>query len=92
MSNYMIPADDEYVEAVAMAIAHGRLYKDASATLESMSGISIEGNEVMARSFDLIFERLWQGTTDVDVAQKDSYRADARAAIAAINLKLLTKG
>lgn len=91
MSNYMIPVDDEYVEAVAMAIARNRLFHDACNSLSSMTGISMKDNELLTRSFDIVFERLWKGNSEIDIQRKNAYMDDARAAIAAINLKLLTK-
>lgn len=90
MGDFMIPTNDEFVEAVAMAIARDRLYKDAYDALQYI-GSSLAADELLSKSFDQIFDRLWQGTTDVDMKQKESYRDDARAAISAINLKLLTK-
>ena len=94
MSDYMIPSDDEYVEAVAKAIARNRLFEEAAAQLGGITGIDQFDSlvqETMRQSFDIVFQRLWDGTSEIDMQQKAAYRADARAAIAALNLKLLTK-
>ena len=91
----MIPADDEYVEAVAKAIARNRLFEEAAAQIGGVTGIDQFDSiiqETMQQSFDIVFQRLWDGTSDVDMRQKAAYRGDARAAIAALTVKLLTKG
>lgn len=90
MNNYMLPTDDEFVETVARAIAHGRLFRDASNVVEQAMGVEVSKSEQIETAFDRIFEALWAGTTPTDLRNKDEYRQDARAAIAAINLKMLT--
>lgn len=90
MNNILLPTDDDFVEAVARAIARDRLHRDASSAMQQMIGVPLEASEKLEGSFDMIFEKLWQGTSPQDMNQKDAYRNDARAAIAAINLKLLT--
>jgi len=90
MGNLLLPANDEFVDTVARAIARSRIYHDASTALENMIGIGISDSESLESTFDTIFDRLWNGTSPHDENQKNQYRTDARAAIAAINLKLLT--
>lgn len=91
MNNYMLPTDDEFVEEVAKAIAKDRLHRDASHALEEMIGIKIQDTEVLENSFERVFNILWNGSTPVDIKNREEYRADARAAISAINLKILTR-
>lgn len=91
MTVYMLPADADFVETVAKAIAKNRLLKDASTAMEGMIGVGLVGNETLERTFDSIFERLWAGTDPADIRQKELYREDAKSAIAAINMKLLTE-
>lgn len=86
----MLPTTDDFVEAVAKSIARDRMYREASDALEEMVGIRIEAVDRLNNSFDPVFERVWQGTSELDNEQRESYMADARAAISAINLKLLT--
>lgn len=91
MNTYMLPTDAEFVETIAKAIAKNRLYNDAAATMENMIGVKLVGDEKLEETFSGIFERLWAGTDPADIHQKDLYRQDAKSAIAAINLKLLTE-
>lgn len=90
MSQFMIPTDDEFVEQIAMSIARERMYREASDVLEDVVGVRIEDVSIMDQSFDAVFHKIWNGTSELDYNQRDSYRADARAAISAINLKMLT--
>lgn len=87
--NYLVPGDDDFVEIVAKAIAKNRLHRDTSQVVEEVAGVPFEEIERLETAFDAIFERLWAGDTEHDETQKSQYRSDARAAIAAINLKLL---
>jgi hypothetical protein len=86
---YMIPSDEATVEAVARAIARSRIHRDADQALIQMVGISIQEHDRLEASFDRIFEMLWQRDNLEDNQQKADYREDARAAISALNLKLL---
>lgn len=86
----MIPTDDDTVELVARAIAKDRLHRDADEGLFQTIGIHLNDASALEKSFEQIFEQLWQGNLPADLKQKDAYRDDARAAISAINLKLLT--
>lgn len=90
MSDYLLPTDEQFVETIAMAIARNRLQKEASSALEEMVGLKIDSNPILEESFDRVFDLLWKGQLPEDMRQKDAYREDARVAIAAINLKLLT--
>ena len=89
MDNLLLPVNDAFVDTVARAIAKNRMHRDASAALENIIGVGLGDSDRLESTFDTIFEGLWNGTTQHDEEQKDQYRADARAAIAAINLKLL---
>lgn len=90
---YLLPTDDDFVNSVARSIARTRWEREAGAFLKAELG------EVMARispedyeaSLELVFNGLWNGTSKMDEEQRDGYRADARAAIASINLNLLTR-
>ena len=90
MNNYMIPTDDAFIEHVAKSIARGRLNLDAADTMRKLTGVELNISESLEETFDRVFELLWAVTTEHDNKQRESYRKDARAAIGAINLKLLT--
>jgi len=66
------------------------MHQDASMHLKDLIGVGLDDSDKLESTFDKIFEGLWNGTSAHDEKQKDQYREDARAAIAAINLKLLT--
>lgn len=88
MSNYIIPTDLDFVTDIAKAIARERISSDSRAILAN-SGVPDQIVQLLDASIDNIFEKLWHGSTEVDSAQRESYIADARTAINAINLKLL---
>lgn len=90
MNNILLPTTDAFVEDVAIAIARNRLYNEASAELQNLIGVNISASTALEQAFDGIFDRLWAGAQDRDSLQRDRYREDARIAISAINLKLLT--
>jgi hypothetical protein len=90
MNNTLIPSDDEFVESIAKSIARNRIQSEASSAMSEMIGIKLEESVVLESTFDRVFEQLWSLSGEYDNRQKDLYRGDARAAIAAINLKLLT--
>lgn len=89
MAGYFVPTDEQYIETVARAIARNRLHQDASDSMQNALGISFDMSEKLEETFDGIFERLWAGNSENDLKQKANYRADAVAAINAINLKLI---
>jgi alpha-L-arabinofuranosidase len=89
MSVYLIPTDEDTIEIVARSIARNRLNLDATSSLQEMLGTKIDLSEKMENTFDSIFERLWAGNSEHDQNQKNGYRADALAAIRALNLKLI---
>ena len=86
----MIPTDEEFVESVAKAIAKSRLRRDADEALINILQPNIEGLNEFEKSFDVVFESLWNISSPVNLKQKSEYMADARSAISVINLKLLT--
>lgn len=90
MNNYIIPTDNAFVEEVAMAIARERLLTEASDTIFNLMGHRLKDSDILEEKVDLIFKELWNGMSDHDMKQKESYRRDAIAAIRIINLKLLT--
>jgi hypothetical protein len=90
MDNLLLPVNDEFIDITARAIARNRIYQEASSALENMIGVGIGDSDRLEATFNSIFDNLWNGTSQHDEEQKSQYRADARAAIAAINLKLLT--
>lgn len=89
MNQILLPTDTEFVETVARSIAKDRLYREASIELSKMVGVAVDTSPLEG-TFDRVFDIMWSGTTDHDEMQKEGYRNDARAAISAINLKLLT--
>lgn len=89
MTQILLPTDTEFVEAVARSIAKDRLFREASVVLDDMIGVKLDASPLES-AFDRVFDMMWSGTTEVDERQKAGYRNDARAAISAINLKLLT--
>jgi len=91
MNTYFIPTDPEFVEAVAKAIARGRVQKNATEAVQDIIGKEIQLNgKSFEKTLDTVFERLWQGKSDMDKQQREDYMNDALAAISAINLKLIT--
>jgi hypothetical protein len=92
MNKYLLPTDDAFIEDVARAIAKNRLIGDAGVIVDKILGVEtkIDMTETMEGMFDPIFDALWAGQTPNDEQQRIMYRADARAAVSAINLKLLT--
>ena len=92
MNNYLLPTDEKFIEDIAKAIAKNRLIGETSFSLNDMVGIQLNLSEMIEDVLEPIFDNLWEGFSDHDQTQKELYREDARAAIAAINLKLLTMG
>lgn len=90
MSQILLPIDADFVEVVARAIAKDRLFRDASSVFVEMTGVQLDSHTDLETAFDCVFETLWSGTSEVDEQQKSGYREDAKVAISAINLKLLT--
>lgn len=92
IGQYLLPTDDEFIEQVAKSIARTRWEREGSDFLKSELGEMF--NHVpkadLQASLDTVFERLWSGKSEEDERQRSGYRADARAAISTINLKLLT--
>jgi hypothetical protein len=85
MTNFMVPTDSKFVDAIAKAIARDRIMKGAAETIGSP-----EVFENVEELFDRMFESLWNGDTEIDNQQRISYRNDALAAINAINLRMIT--
>lgn len=90
MNNYLLPVNNDFVELVAKAIAKDRMRRDVSTELNSIIGVELESSDNLESASEQLFDRLWSMTGARDENQKSHYRSDAKAAIAAINLKLLT--
>jgi len=90
MNNYLLPTDDIFLDDVAKAIAKNRLLSEAEVIVDDELGAYFDVEEALETMFTPIFEELWSGHSKNDIHQRKMYREDARVAIAAINLKLLT--
>jgi hypothetical protein len=91
MNNSLLPCDEDFVEYVAKAIAKDRLVNEASEDFSDTTGLSIDDFSGMDQLIENMFDLLWNtGTEEVDNRNREMFRASARAAIRAINLKLLT--
>lgn len=89
MTTYLIPTDSEFIEDIARAIARSRLHTDASNTMEELTGVPLRDPDLLENTLDLVFDQLWAGQDEASARQRTAYRADALAAIRAINLKLI---
>ena len=90
MNNYLLPTDEKFIEDVAKAIAKNRLISETSLALDGMMGCELNLTERIETVLNPMFDEIWDGESPHDQTQKNLYREDARAAIATINLKLLT--
>lgn len=88
--NTMLPTSAVFVEQVAKAIGRDRLYRDAADILQQTLGIKLADTDNIDNRFDREFERLWEGTDEESVWNRENFEADAIAAINKINLLLLT--
>lgn len=86
----MIPTTPSFVEVVAKAIGRNRMWQHADAEVRKYHGKGIENTEILEDTFEKAFLDVWDGQTSNDEHQRQVFRADAIAAISAINLKLLT--
>ena len=85
MSEYMVPVNEEFVEDIARSIAKARIQAD-TLRLAQQRGID---EKILLQSLEVAFERLWEGYDESDIALRAAYVEEARAAISAINLKML---
>jgi len=90
MNNYLLPTDKDFLENIAKAIAKNRLLSEADIIIDEIIGEDVDIQDELDTMFDPIFDRLWAGSSAHDQRQREMYREDARVAISAINLKLLT--
>jgi hypothetical protein len=60
--------------------------------MEDMTGIRVQNSKNLEIAFDQIFEKIWEIPDLERETQKNEYLLDARAAIRAINLKLMIAG
>lgn len=86
----MLPVDDKFVEEIAKSIAKSRILYEAGIIIEELSLNSPAMHNVVEILIDDVFENTWNDINENNQCRKDMYRLDAKAAIAAINLKLLT--
>ena len=94
----LIPSDTNFVSSVARAIARQRLWTESVNLMKhDLLGASDEivnqivNSSVFVESFDETFEMLWARQEQLDELVRSGFMEDARAAISAINLNLLTK-
>ena len=92
MSQYLVPTDKEFIEHIAKAIAKNRMFEDADSALQNIYGLKVDLLNNIDDIMDGLFETMWNGNSENDEHQRQHYRTDARAAINAINLKLITTG
>lgn len=92
MSNYLIPTDEKFIEDIAKAIAKSRLVNETLGVYTALAILPPNFNltESIEYIVDSMFDKLWVETTVDQLPTRDLYKDDARAAITAINLKLLT--
>ena len=90
MNNYLLPTDENFLEDIAKAIARSRLLADADVIVDEMLGEGFDVESALEEILTPIFEQMWKDTSENSKYQRKMYREDARVAISAINLKLLT--
>jgi hypothetical protein len=91
MQNLLLPAHDEnFIMTVAKAIGHERVLKDTDQVLLKTIGYDLQHDPLLLARLESEFENLWCGKTEYDRQVRERFRADAMAAINAINLHLLT--
>lgn len=90
MNNYLLPTDDIFVEEIAKAIARNRILVEAEDNIVGMIGFMPNIEDKLEAALEPVFTALWEGKHENDEYQRNLYREDAKSAIAAINLKLLT--
>ncbi len=90
MNMYMLPTDEAFIEEIAKAIAKNRILSEVGSDVNDMITFIPEVADKVEGILDDVFDNIWAGMGEQDVKQKDLYREDAKAAISAINLKLLT--
>lgn len=90
MNNYLLPTDENFVEDIAKAIARSRLLADADVVVDEMLGDGFDIESALEEVITPIFEQMWQDNSRNSQYQRKMYKEDARVAISAINLKLLT--
>lgn len=89
MSAYLIPSTPSIIEDVAIAICRNRMRADVDAEIRKVYGSGLDDNQVFDSKFESAFSAIWAGKSEYDEMKRQQYRADAVAAISAINLKLL---
>jgi hypothetical protein len=86
--NILLPTNEDFVESIAKSIGRERLFREASEVLNQV-GVILPSSDELESKFDVEFEHLWNHGDDACVWNKESYCADALAAINKINLLLL---
>ena len=90
MNNYLLPTDENFVEDIAKAIARSRLLADADVVVDEMLGEGFDVEDALEQILNPVFDQMWEDNSKNSQYQRKMYREDARVAISAINLKLLT--
>ena len=90
MTQILIPINDDFVELVAKSIAKDRFTRVSMAAIGTSIDLNDDVLSVISETINNVFTTLWSGNNLQDEDQRNQYREDARAAIRAINLKLLT--
>jgi len=87
-THYVIPTNKEFIETVAKSIARERLMRESKYKLLKL-GYLPDNVTGLESTVEEVFESVWSSESQIDYEQRDEYMSDARAAINAINLKLL---
>jgi hypothetical protein len=90
MTQPMIRATDEVIQAVAKAIGRDRMFRDASIALAVGYGKSIMDIPDVEQRLEKEFNSIWDNNNeDLKFESRSEYEADAINAINAMNLQLL---
>lgn len=92
MTTYFIPTSDSFVEQIARSMAYDKMFAEADEEFRTTTGFPLDGNERLEKSFNFVFESLWESEDPQDLEQKGYYLMLARSAISAINLKMAVLG
>ncbi len=94
MTEYLIPTDERFIEAIAKSIAKARMLDDAGYDIDTIVSSAVGIDCLTINKIDKIvnevFEGVWNSSAEEDKVQREMYMKDAVAAISAMNLELLT--
>lgn len=88
--DYLIPTTEQVVENVARSLAKNRLYEDSLLMMHPVIETGQISKESVLESVERTFDLMWSELCEVNPTEKERYMSDARAAIASINIELLT--